>query len=158
MSIKLKSLLLGSLLFVGMNPIVQGHAAEHAMDSMQHQHRMSSVDDGRVSLGLPPHMKQHQLSNMRSHLEAVTAIIGLIDAGKFEEASEIAHAKLGLTDEMKKMCNMFGNAEFTQLGLAFHQSGDALGDALLTKDVGQSLRALKNTMTYCTQCHATYRQ
>jgi hypothetical protein len=30
---------------------------------------------------------------------------------------------------MKKMCNMFNNENFRDLGLAFHTSGDALGDA-----------------------------
>jgi hypothetical protein len=42
--------------------------------------------------------------------------------------------------------------------MAFHKSGDELGDVLKTKDVNASLRALNKTMSYCVQCHATYRQ
>jgi hypothetical protein len=53
---------------------------------------------------------------------------------------------------------MFGNAEFTKLGMEFHQSGDELGDVLKKKDVNLSLKALNKTMGYCVQCHATYRQ
>jgi hypothetical protein len=77
---------------------------------------------------------------------------------KFEDASIIAHTRLGLTPEMKEMCSMFNNVKFEQLGLAFHKSGDELGNVLQTKDVNASLRALSNTMQYCVECHAAYRQ
>ncbi len=117
-----------------------------------------SKKDERISLGLSPRMKQHQLSNMRSHLEAVQSITGLIAEEEFMKASEIAHSKLGLTEDMKKMCNMFNNKDFTALGLAFHKSGDLLGKALKTKDTAKSLRALESTLSYCVQCHATFRQ
>lgn len=56
------------------------------------------------------------------------------------------------------MCDMFENEEFKSLGLAFHKSGDALGEALKTKDITKSLDALHTTMGYCVQCHAAYRQ
>ncbi|MFQ5443362.1 MAG: hypothetical protein ACE5EK_01975 [Nitrospinales bacterium] len=59
---------------------------------------------------------------------------------------------------MKKMCNSFENEEFKNLGLAFHKSGDELGEALKTKDITKSLRALHTTMGYCVQCHTTFRQ
>ena len=39
--------------------------------AMHHQHTM----DDRISLNLSPEMKQHQLSNMRSHLEAIKSIV-----------------------------------------------------------------------------------
>jgi len=59
---------------------------------------------------------------------------------------------------MSNMCNMFNNEDFTALGLAFHKSGDSLGEALKTRDTVQSLRALQFTLGHCVQCHATYRQ
>ena len=95
---------------------------------------------------------------MRSHLEAVQAIVGLIAEGEFAKASEIAHSKLGLTEEMQKMCNMFNNNDFKELGFAFHRSGDLLGDALKTKDTDKSLHALQTTLGYCVRCHAAFRQ
>jgi cytochrome c556 len=128
----------------------EGSKTEH----MMHQ----SMQDDRISLGLSPAMKQHQLSNMRSHVAAVQSIVGLLSEGSFERASQIAHSKLGLTEEMKKMCNSFENKTFTKLGLAFHKSGDVLGEALQTKDMAKSLSALHTTMGYCVQCHATFRQ
>ena len=117
-----------------------------------------NMKDKRISLGLSPGMKQHQLSNMRAHLAATEEIIGLLSEGKFENASKAAHAKLGLTEEMKQMCNMFENEDFRKLGYAFHNSADELGDALQTKNMKKSLQALRKTMGYCVQCHDKFRQ
>jgi hypothetical protein len=104
-------------------------------------------------------MKQHQLSNMKSHVEAVHSIVGLIAEGDFDKASEIAHSKLGLTPEMQSMCStMSSNETFVNLAFAFHKSGGDLGDELTKKDVNLSLKALNKTMGYCVQCHASYRQ
>ena len=122
-----------------------------------HQHDMGTADS-RTSLNLPAPMAQHQLSNMREHVEAIKSIVGLMAENKFEDASKVAHAKLGLTPEMQSMCSMFGGEKFKTIGLAFHKSGDDLGDALQTKDMNASLRALNQTMGYCVACHATYRQ
>ncbi len=125
---------------------------------MNHHAMSQSIVDTRTPLNLSPEMKQHQLANMRSHVEAIQSIVGYISIGDFDLASKVAHAKLGLTDEMKQMCSMFGNAKFEQLGLAFHKSGDELGNVLLTKDVTKSMNALHDTLGYCVQCHATFRQ
>ena len=128
------------------------------MMHMNHHAMHESIIDTRISLNLSPEMKQHQISNMRSHVEAVQTIVGLISIGDFDQASKVAHSKLGLTDEMKQICGMFGNEQFEKLGLVFHKSGDELGNTLQTKDVSKSLQALHDTMGYCVQCHATFRQ
>jgi hypothetical protein len=146
-------LLLGILLFAGL--AFNSFAEEEGSKT---EHMMHSANDDRISLGLSPAMKQHQLSNMRSHVKAVQSIVGLISEGSFDKASQIAYSKLGLTEEMKKMCNSFENEAFKNLGLAFHKSGDDLGEALQAKDMTKSLRALHSTMGYCVQCHATFRQ
>ncbi|OIO72053.1 MAG: cytochrome C [Zetaproteobacteria bacterium CG_4_9_14_3_um_filter_49_83] len=145
------------LLGFSMNACAEAnHQAMHEM--MMQQNQMSAPQVERTSLHLPPAMKQHQLSNMRSHLEAVQSIIGLLTEDKYVEASAVAYSKLGATPEMLKMCNMFANEDFKKLGLAFHKSGDDLGDALKTGNLKQSLQALHTTMNYCVSCHATYRQ
>jgi len=130
----------------------------HAAMMHSTMQQMDPVNDSRIPLGLSPQMKQHQLANMRSHVEAIHDIIGLLAEDKFDEASGVAHNKLGLTPEMKKMCNMFDNADFRTLGLAFHQQADKLADILKKRNLQQSLRALHKTMTACVQCHATFRQ
>ena len=150
-------LMLLGLLFL--NGATNGIAAENDnMEQMHHDHMQHFMLDSRTPLNLSPEMKQHQLSNMRSHIEAVQSIIGLMSAGDFDQASQLAHSKLGLTDEMKQMCGMFGNEKFEQLGLAFHKSGDELGNVLQSKDMTRSLQALHDTMGYCVQCHEAFRQ
>ncbi len=146
------------LLIAGIAMFLYAEDKKSSAGEMMHHHMNHSINDGRISLGLSPAMKQHQLSNMRSHLEAIQTITSLIAEEEFEKASEIAHSKLGLTEEMRKMCNMFNNEDFTALGLAFHESGDSLGEALKTKDTTKSLRALQKTLGYCVQCHAAFRQ
>ncbi len=130
---------------------------EKAMEPMIHNQKLYSKHDERTSLGLSPVMKSHLLSNMRSHLEAVQSIIGLLSKGSFDKASRIAHTKLGLTEEMKNMCNSFKNKKFGILGLEFHRSGDDLGNVLQTKDLSKSLSALQKTMDYCVRCHNMFR-
>jgi len=156
-------------MMVGVLPLMIASLSAQAEDASPYKHSsmesshmvhqgMAGISDKRISLGLGPQQKQHQLANMRSHLEAVQSIVGMIAENRFDEASVVAHEKLGLTPEMKAMCNMFENKDFKAMGLAFHQSGDALGDTLTTKNLKQSLQALHTTMNYCIQCHATYRQ
>ena len=127
-------------------------SAKHPM-MMNHK-----ATDKRISLNLSPNMKVHQLENMRSHVEVIQAIIGLIAEKNFTKAAELSHVKLGLTEEMKKMCSMFQNEKFRTLGFQFHKSADKLAEVLTTKDTEKSLHALHNTMGYCVQCHATFRQ
>jgi len=153
----MKKILLVVSAFTGIAGFNAAFAGDSDMHMIGHRHEMGEMDT-RISLGISPSMKQHQLSNMRSHVEAIKSIVGLMAESKFEDASVIAHAKLGLTPEMKKMCSMFDSERFRQLGLAFHKSGDDLGDVLKTKDVNASLRALNKTMQYCVECHARYRQ
>jgi cytochrome c556 len=153
----MKRFLLAASMGIGLFGVNGVFADDEKMHMGNHHHEMSMIDT-RISLGVSPEMKQHQLSNMREHVEAIKSIVGLMSESKFEDASKIAHAKLGLTPEMQAMCGMFNNEKFEKLGLAFHKSGDDLGDALQTKDVNASLRALNKTMQYCVECHATYRQ
>ena len=129
-----------------------------ADEEMMHRHHDMSTLDTRIPLGVTGEMKQHQLANMREHVDAIRSIVGLMSESKFDDASRIAHDKLGLTPQMQAMCGMFNNEQFEKLGLAFHKSGDELGDTLKTKDVTASLRALNRTMQYCVECHASYRQ
>ena len=128
---------------------------ETSNKTMQEMHHTT---DKRISLGLSPEKKQHQLMNMRSHLASIQSVLNLISENNFKEASEVAHAKLGLTDEMKKMCTSFNNQDFVKLGLDFHKSADKLSEVLKTKDKDASLRALSTTISYCVNCHATFRQ
>jgi cytochrome c556 len=116
------------------------------------------TNDSRISLNLNAMQKQHQLSNMRSHLEAVQTIITLISNDNYKEASKVAYTKLGSTTEMQLMCASFGNKNFENMGLNFHKEADKMSEILKTKDKNKSLQALSKTMNSCISCHATFRQ
>lgn len=141
-------------------PALAQHAGmDMEMDhSMPHSGAMMGAKDTRISLGMSVPMRLKQLAMMRDHLKAVDEIVGLIAAGKFDKAATIAHKRLGLTPEMKKMCTMFGNVSFQKMGIAFHNSADHLGDVLKTRDTAASLHALHSTMQYCVSCHQSFRQ
>ncbi|WP_299101604.1 hypothetical protein [uncultured Winogradskyella sp.] len=116
------------------------------------------IDDGRISLDLNPMQKNHQLSNMRSHLEAVQEITLLLSREDYDKASEIAYTKLGSTTEMKLMCASFGDKGFENMGLEFHKSADKMSEIFKERNREKALVALSNTINYCVQCHATYKQ
>ena len=120
--------------------------------------KMKKSMDKRISLELNAMQKNHQLKNMRSHLEAIQSIISLLGADNFDEAAVVAYEQLGSTTEMKLMCASFGNEEFENLGLDFHSSADEMSEIFKKKDKDQALDALSKTMNYCVQCHATFRQ
>ena len=155
---KLISLLTGTLVVAALAFNASAADISARTEHMMHQNKMHPIQDERISLNLPPEKKLHQLANMRSHVEAIQLIVGFLAKEEFDQASHIAHSKLGLTEEMERMCSSFGNEEFTKIGLAFHKSGDELGDVLKMKDMSKSMQALQNTIGYCVRCHATYRQ
>jgi len=158
MTMKRNAILIGMLFSAGTALTSFADNNEQTISQTEHHNMMNQIHDGRISLGLSPQVRLHQLANMRSHVEAIQTIIGLIGDGDFNTAAEIAHSRLGLTEDMKRMCNMFENQNFRTLGLQFHKSADTLADILKTKDVEKSLHAVNTTMGYCVQCHATFRQ
>jgi len=115
-------------------------------------------NDSRISLKLNAMQKEHQLSNMRSHLKAVQDLILLISNDEFDKASEVAYTQLGSTTEMRLMCASFGNKQFEDLGLKMHKDADTMSEILKTKDKNESLKALSTTINSCVSCHATFRQ
>jgi cytochrome c556 len=134
-------------------------SAEDGMAMNHHAMHNHLMMDERISLNLSPEMKLQQLQNMRSHVAAVQSIAGHLANDEFDLAAEVAHSKLGLTEQMRMMCtHMSDNKDFAKLALEFHQSGDQLGDTLKTGDMKKSLHALQTTMNYCVQCHSTFRQ
>jgi cytochrome c553 len=117
-----------------------------------------NISDIRIPLGLSSRIQHRLLVNMRTQFKATQAIIGLLAREKFEPASKVAHARLGLTDEMGRIYDLSKNQDFKNLGMAFHKSAAELETALQTKDMKKSLLALRDTMGYCVLCHGKFRQ
>ena len=115
-------------------------------------------NDKRISLKLNAMQKNHQKKIMRDHLDAVQNIVSLLASDKYDEASKLAYNRLGSTTKMKLMCASFGDKNFENLGIEFHKSADKMSEIIKKRNKDASLNALSNTMHYCVQCHATYRQ
>lgn len=120
-------------------------------------HHMSSNDE-RISLGLNPMQKQHQLEIMRQHLVTIQKVLEMMSNDEYEKAAETIDIELGSTTEMKLMCASFGNETFEKIGIEMHKSADNLSRILRTKDKDKALNELSNTMNYCTSCHTAFKQ
>ena len=76
-----------------------------AEDMMNHaQHMGAPVNDTRVMLDYPPDIRAYALANMRSHLQALAAVIQAFAEGRYAEAADIADNRLGMTSNGAEGC------------------------------------------------------
>jgi hypothetical protein len=147
---------LGLLMFVA-GPLTASAEMKGHMPGMRHEMSGGAHDDKRTPLKVPPMMKDHMRSNMRDHLAAVNETAKLIGAGNFQAASSVIHDRLGTNEEMTRMCGMFGNETYKEMGLAMHTSADVLSAEIKSKDMGKIMKALSGTLEKCVACHDTFR-
>jgi hypothetical protein len=123
--------------------------AQAALDAM----------DARKPVPLLPMMANHQKQNMRDHLVAVQEIIAALGTQDFA-AIEKSAGRIGYSEQMGQMCTHMGAGAdgFTDQALAFHHTADEIGEAAKRKDADGVLKALNETLSACTSCHATYKQ
>ena len=115
--------------------------------------------DNRKPVKMTAAMGEHQLRNMRDHLEAVAAIVKAMTTKDFKRM-EIESIRLGSSPEMKTMCNKMGKATpgFTDMGLALHSTADKLVHAAKKKDYNLFVKELGATLQTCTSCHSSFKQ
>lgn len=115
--------------------------------------------DSRKPVPLLPMMANHQKQNMRDHLVAVHEVIAALAADDFS-AIERASERLGLSEQMGKMCTHMGAGApgFTEQALAFHRTANGITAAARAKDKGKVMTELSATLQACTACHATWKQ
>jgi len=79
--------------------LVGGVALGTAALAIAQHSRDSGHGDGdtRVAVAFPAELKQHTLSNMRDHLQALAAIQGYLAAHDFDRAAEVAEFQLGMS-------------------------------------------------------------
>lgn len=149
----------GSLLMSCDSNLKQNKAEKNNIETKSEASEQTlTVYDERKSLHLNPMQKDHQLRNMRDHLEAVQQIISLLAKDEYTKASKVAYTKLGSTTEMQMMCASFGDKDFENRGLEFHKSADKMSEIFKSKNKQKSLNALSVTMNHCVQCHSIYKQ
>jgi hypothetical protein len=120
--------------------------------------------DRRVPVAFPAELREHTLANMRDHLVALQEIQDTLAKGRFDQASEIAERRLGMSS-----LNTHGAHEVAKYmpqgmqdaGTAMHRSASRLSvsalDAAVTNDLKPALSALAEVTASCVACHAGYR-
>jgi hypothetical protein len=122
------------------------------------------ADDTRTFVKYPDTLRIHTLANMRDHLVSMAKIQESLAKGSFDEASDIAEQRLGMSSlglhgahEVAK----FMPKGMQDAGTAMHRSASRFAivakDASVTGDVKAPLAALAVVSQTCVACHAAYR-
>lgn len=157
-------------------------AYSQAHDASMHQKHMASMPaDGRQLVNFPPPMREHTLTNMRDHLQALSEILGAMSSGKYEQAATIANTRLGMASpsadgcasessstppmskpaSMEQQMNEFMPEGMRRIGLEMHQSASAFAveanKAAKSGNAKPALAALTRVTQQCASCHAAYK-
>jgi limonene-1,2-epoxide hydrolase len=119
--------------------------------------KKSPETDNRLLLTIPFEDREDILRVMRGNLNQVKQMIGALAEDDFESVEKIANE---MTFNKKKGDGLAirGNAAYTAMGVQFHAvTTMELKEAAHAKDGKRVLRALENTLTACTSCHATFK-
>ena len=154
-------------------------AAAPAAGQMDHMSMMSHAPDTRKLLDFPAPMREHMLSNMRGHLQALNEILAALSIGDVAKAGKIAETRLGVespgaaacvpnsgtTDhsphDMAAMMAKFMPEDMRALGLTMHESASEFAREAAKSQTGGDLKpalaALARVTQSCAACHAEYR-
>lgn len=124
----------------------------------------SSGGDTRQLVELPDMMREHMLGNMRDHLAAITAIEEALAAGAFDQAADLAEARIGMSSlEAHHASHMapYMPKQMQEIGTQMHRAASQF--ALVAKETAvdgnmkRAVGALAKITQQCVACHAAYR-
>ena len=121
----------------------------------------------RELVSMPAMMQEHLLRNMREHLEVISTILDLLSQRQFDQASEIAEKRLGMSSlghhgaaHMAKLMP----EPMQEIGSQMHRAASrfalAAEDASVTESAEDLLnlyQALSVITHNCNACHRAYR-
>jgi len=120
--------------------------------------------DPRQRVDMPPPMREHMLTNMRNHLDAIETIARQLAEGRYGEAAETAEGRLGMSAmDAHGAHHMAPHMPegMRAIGTAMHRAASrlALGarDAEVRGDLAGALTGLAEVMQQCVACHTAYR-
>ncbi|MBY6241576.1 hypothetical protein [Methylosinus sp. Sm6] len=156
--------------------VAAGALAQEKASPPAHDHMHMTQKDARSELDFPPPMRQHMLSQMRAHLEALQAILAALGAGNPGKAGDIAEKRLGLGalgaaacdpsratggDGMAAMMGAHMPPQMREMGMAMHSSASAFAavaaKARETGDLKPALAALATVTENCAACHSAFK-
>jgi hypothetical protein len=160
-------------LAAAMVAILSGCAAPLGDPASQAQpHGPAAVDHGahapaadpRLMVQFPEMLRTHTLANMRDHLLALAEIQDQLARGAYDQASEIAEQRLGMSSlglhgahDVAKFMPQGMQAAGTAMHRSASQFAIVAKDASVTGDLKGSVAALARVSQTCVACHAAYR-
>lgn len=127
-------------------------------------HPALSADDSRTLVRLPSPMAEHMLGNMRDHLSSLNEIQSALGSGKFQRASEVAEARLGMSSlAAHGAAHMapFMPSAMQQIGTQMHKAASRFAlvaqESSADGNVAKAVAALAEVTAQCVACHAAYR-
>jgi hypothetical protein len=151
----------GALALAQHSETQHNHAAAHDQPAPGAAH---AAMDHRVAVTFPAELRTHTLANMRDHLLALQQIQAALASGKFDQASNLAEQRLGmssLTAHGAHEVAQYMPQGMQNAGSGMHRSASRLAkaalDASVTNDVRPALAALADVTGNCVACHAGYR-
>jgi hypothetical protein len=128
------------------------------------RHMAAPRADARQLVKFPEAMRAHTLDNMRDHLLALGEIQEALSRSQYDQASEIAEQRLGMSSLKRHGAHevaQFMPKGMQEAGTAMHRSASQFAtvarDASVNGDVKPALAALARVNQTCVACHAGYR-
>ncbi len=120
----------------------------------------SAEEDKRVLVKMPDMMRDHQLANMRDHLNALNEILMNMGEGKLDKAAEIAEARLGMSSLSLHGASHIAKVipkEMGAIGTSMHKAASRFALKAQEGDPLPAYKALQEVTAACVNCHASFK-
>jgi len=148
---KIKKSLLIAFICLMLSPISHSEPKDKMRKGIQ--------EDQRIFVEMPKMMREHQLTKMRDHLNAINEILMYIANDDLNKAGDIAENRLGMrsrptqAEPMRKWMPKGMKA----IGFSMHKAASRFALRAKEGKVAPALKALQEVTAACVACHATYR-
>jgi len=122
--------------------------------------QVNAEEDKRQLVEMPKMMQEHQLSNMRDHLNAINEILLNMAQDKLDKAAEIAEQRLGMNSLALHGASHMAKVipkEMGIIGTSMHKAASRFALKAEEGDKLKAYKALQEITAACVSCHAAYR-
>jgi len=113
---------------------------------------------------MPPLQRALMREDMLHHLTALNEVLGLLNAGKLQQAADLAEADMGMGSMGKHAAKTMGQGPgrfmpegMRGIGIGMHEAASAFAEVARKGDRDAAYRALEPVTGACVACHAGYR-
>ena len=122
------------------------------------------LEDTRQVVAMPPLQRALMREDMLHHMTALHQVLGLLNAGKLQQAADLAEADMGVSSMGKHAAKTMGAGPgrfmpdgMRAIGIGMHKAASEFADVARKGDREAVFRALEPVMGACVACHAGYR-